>query len=494
MEETDATSIANATKVLKAHFYSGITRDYDYRVAQIKGVLELAVKHEDELADALRKDLGRPHMEAVVADIGIVKSEITHVLANLHQWMKNDSVPTPAMLLPGSSEIRRDPHGLVLIIGPFNYPVQLTLVPIVSALAAGNVVILKPSELSPATALTLQALLHRYIDPNCLRVVTGGVSTTQELLQQPLDFIFFTGSPRVGRIIAKSAADKLIPTLLELGGKCPSVIDSNVNLRVAARRIAFSKWLNAAQTCLATDFALVHESVYDAFVGEVIAALSEFSGDDSPKNSKSFSRIVGKSHTQRLVSLLDKTRGTVSYGGDYSIEDCYISPTVVTGVLPSDSLMEEELFGPILPIVQYSTREEALEIISMHPKPLALYCFSNSDEFCEFFYNNVQSGGVCYNDCMMHAVNPFLPFGGVGNSGIGSYHGIFGFHAFSHTRSVLKKSTMLDAAQRYPPYDSTKETVFKTMVEYSGVTSATLTRAGLVALAAVGLGVAHSRL
>ena len=436
---------------LRTTFDSGRTRPVAWREAQLAGLRRMLAEGEDELVEALRLDLGRPRVEAFAADIGHTKAELRHLARHVARWAKPSRVRLPATVAPGKGWSVPEPLGVALVIAPWNYPIQLLVEPIGAALAAGNCVLAKPSELAPACSAALARLLPRYVDPEAVVVVEGGVEETTALLAERWDVIFFTGSTAVGRIVARAAAEHLTPTVLELGGKSPTYVHASADLEVAARRIAWGKFLNAGQTCIAPDYVLVDEQVKDAFVDRLARQVTEFYGAD-PKASPSFGRIVNDRHVARLQGLLDAGPGTVAVGGEVDAATRFVAPTVTVEPAADSPLMQEEIFGPILPVLGVDGPAEAKAFVAARPKPLALYVFANEDDVVDDVVDSTSSGGVCVNQTLMHILPADLPFGGVGDSGMGSYHGKAGFDAFSHHKSVLRKRARPDPKLLYPPY------------------------------------------
>ena len=441
----------------RAAFTSGRTRPVEWRVATLQRLRTLLTTHEPALLDALARDLGKPGIEAFVTEVGFTVLEIDHALAHLHTWMKPERVTTPVTLQPATSHIVREPLGVVAVIAPWNYPVQLLLAPVVAAVAAGNAVVAKPSELAPASAETIHRLLAELDDP-AIVVVEGGVAETTELLRQRFDHIIYTGNGRVARIVMHAAAEHLTPVTLELGGKSPTIVTRHAKLDVAARRIAWGKFVNAGQTCIAPDYVLVERAVHDELVALMVAAVRDMYGDD-PRTSADYGRIVSDPHFHRLEKLLGD--GTLACGGVADADARYIAPTILTGVTPDAAVMAEEIFGPILPVLAVDDVDEAIGFVNGHDKPLALYVFSEERTEVERVLAGTSSGGVTVNGTLMHVANAHLPFGGVGPSGTGAYHGRAGFDAFSHKRSVLSRSTRLDPPLFYPPYTEARQKLLR---------------------------------
>jgi aldehyde dehydrogenase (NAD+) len=438
-------------KRLRATFESGRTRPLAWRQAQLAGLRRLLDECDGELVEALRLDLGRPAMEAYAADIGHAKGELRHLAKHVERWMKPTKVHMPMTVAPAKGWVQPEPLGVALVIAPWNYPIQLLLEPVAAALAAGNCVLAKPSELAPACSAALARLLPRYVDEDAVVVVEGGVEETTALLAERWDHIFFTGSTAVGRVVAAAAAKHLTPTVLELGGKSPTYVHASADLDVAARRIAWGKFLNAGQTCIAPDYVLADRQVRDALVDKLAAQIGEFFGPE-PQRSTSFGRIVNARHLGRLKGLLEKGAGTVVTGGTSDDGDRFLAPTVTVDPSPDGALMQEEIFGPILPVLAVDGPADAVAFITARPKPLALYVFAGDDAAVDTVVDGTSSGGVCINQTLMHLLPADLPFGGVGDSGMGAYHGKTGFDVFSHHKSVLRKPTRPDLKLLYPPY------------------------------------------
>jgi aldehyde dehydrogenase (NAD+) len=442
-------------------FDAGRTKPYAWRVATLERLRDLLIAREDRFLDALAADFGKPRAEAWLTEIGFTISDVNHTLAHLPLWMKPDKVATPVAFKPGKSYIVREPVGVTCVIAPWNYPAQLLLVPVVAAIAAGNAVVAKPSELAPHTAAELVSLLDDLQDP-AIASVQGGVAETTELLTQRFDHILYTGNSRVARIVMQAAAVHLTPVTLELGGKSPAIVSRNANIEVAAKRIAWGKFVNAGQTCIAPDYVLIERSVHDELVRALGTAIDSFYGSD-PQTSADYTRIVNAPHFHRIEKLLHC--GTVAIGGQSDADTRYIAPTVLTGITKDDPVMGEEIFGPVLPIIAVDSLDEAVRFVNegsaKGDKPLALYTFSESDDENDRVLATATSGGACVNGTLLHISNPALPFGGVGESGMGAYHGKFGFDTFSHQRSVHTRSTKLDPALMYPPYTAKKEKMLR---------------------------------
>ena len=451
---TDVSTIPALAADVRRTFESGLTRPIAWRRLQLQRLHALLTEREKDLLDALEADFQKPRFEGWATEAGFTATDVRHTLSQLSKWMRPERVRTNLANLPGSSRILREPLGCVLIISPWNYPIQLVLSPLAAALAAGNCAVLKPSELTPACATLLAKLVPEYLDREAVRVVGGAVEETTALLRERWDHIFFTGGGAVGRVVMEAAAKHLTPVTLELGGKSPCIVDADADLVTAAHRIAWAKFLNAGQTCVAPDYVLVHTSVEGALLDELKKVVTEYYGAD-PQKSPDFARIVNTRHHARLVGLLGDGEAVV--GGQHDAATRYLAPTVLTKVKLDGKLMGDEIFGPILPVLAVDSVSEAIRFVRAREKPLALYVYSRSQDTVDEVLAGTSSGGVCVNDCVMHLTVPDLPFGGVGPSGMGAYHGKAGFDCFSHRKSVLDKSTMVDPPLRYPPYSADRE-------------------------------------
>lgn len=438
---------------LREAFDAGHTRPIAWRVAQLAALERMMAENEEAIRAALRSDLGKPVAEAMTAEIDFIRKEAKLARTRVARWARPRIVSTPLAMQPGRSSVAPSPYGVALIIGAWNYPFQLTLAPLVGAIAAGNCALLKPSELAPASAALMAELVGRYLDPEAIVVVEGGATVAAALLEQRFDIIFYTGGERVGRIVMTAAAAHLCPVVLELGGKNPCIVDETADLAVAARRIAWGRFLNAGQICVAPDHILVAASAEQALIQHLGQALTEFFGPD-PKSSPDFGRIVNDAHFDRLSRMLGD--GDVIIGGQTDRASCYIAPTILANVASNSPAMTEEIFGPILPVVAYRDLDETLAQIRSRPAPLALYAFTGNRAVADHIIASTQSGTVAVNDTVVFMANPELPFGGVGASGMGSCHGKYSFDAFSRPRAILKRSFALDSSLRYPPFDARK--------------------------------------
>ena len=450
---TPVDEIAPVVEQARAAFESGATKSLARRLATLKRLREIVVDRTPEIVDALRADLGKCEAETMLSEVSVVLAEIDHTLTHLPDWVRPTRVPTPVAALPGSSRIEYQPLGVTCVIAPWNYPINLSLAPAIAAVAAGNTVVLKPSELAPASAAALERLVQAWGEP-AISVVQGGVAETAELLEQRFDHILYTGGGRVGRIVMRAAAEHLTPVTLELGGKSPAIVGAKAQLELTARRLAWGKFVNAGQTCIAPDHVLVDRTVHDELVSGIVDAIEEFYGED-PRCSPDFARIVSDAHFHRLEKLLDS--GTVVAGGEADADDRYIAPTVLTDVELDSPVMDDEIFGPVLPVLAVDSLDEAIALVNQRDKPLALYVFSEHTGEVDQVVSATTSGGVTVNGALWHFVVPELPFGGVGESGTGAYHGRFGFETFSHRRAIHERSTSVDPPLLYPPYTADKQ-------------------------------------
>jgi len=434
-------------------FESGKTRSMSFRKQQLENLLKLVDENEDAICNALKEDLNRPLYEAVTTEVGFVHNCIVDTLNNLDEWVKPEYKPKTLLTLLSDAYVIKEPFGVCLVIASWNYPFALLLVPLMAAMSAGNCVVIKPSEISQCSAALCQELIPKYLDQDCYPVVVLDGPQSADLVQNNrFDFIFFTGGTAIGRSIMKSAAEYLTPVVLELGGKNPCYVDENCDLQVAARRICWGRYVNSGQICLAPEYVLCHPSIRDKLVDELRRVLKQFYGED-PKKSPDYSRLVNDRQMMRLKKQLEASDGKVVIGGVVDEGDRFISPTVVVDVKPSSSYMQQEMFGPVLLVMTVDSVDEAISVINKGEKPLALYVFSNNKAVVDKIVHCTSSGGVNVNDCAMHYAHPTLPFGGVGNSGMGSYHGKYGFETFSHKRSCLVDRTPEAVIKvRYPPY------------------------------------------
>lgn len=433
---------------LRQVFATGRTRALQWRLDQLRGIERLLEERESEISAALAEDLGRSAVEAWLGDVASTAAEAAYARNRLKKWMRRRRTSLPLSQLPGRAWVQYDPLGVVLVIGPWNYPLYLSLAPLVAAVAAGNCAVLKPSELAPATSALLARLVPEYLDGEAVRVVEGDASTTQDLLAQGFDHALFTGGTEIGKKIMAAAAPTLTPVTLELGGKSPVLVAADADVDVAARRIAWVKLLNSGQTCIAPDYVLADHRILDALVGKIVANIRQFRSAETDARL----RIVNQRQFDRLVALIGTTDGTVVSGGGSDSQALRIEPTVIVNPSPNDGVMADEIFGPILPVLSVGSLDQAVEFVNARPKPLALYVFTSSPQQGRDLVDRIPSGGAVINHVAMHCLVPQLPFGGVGGSGMGAYHGRWGFEALSHRRAVLSKPAKPDPRLMYPPY------------------------------------------
>ncbi|XP_002966702.2 aldehyde dehydrogenase family 3 member H1 [Selaginella moellendorffii] len=452
---------------LRDEFRSGRTRPMDWRAAQLRAMLRMIDEREGEIIEALDRDIGKPAYETYVAELSTIANSCTNALKHLRSWMAPEKVSTSMISFPSSGEIVPEPLGVALVISAWNFPFLLSLDPVIGAICAGNAVVLKPSELAPATAALLAKLVPLYLDKKAIRVVEGGVPETTALLDQQWDKIFYTGSTRVGKIVMAAAAKNLTPVVLELGGKSPVLVDSNVDVKVTARRIALGKWgNNNAQACISPDYILADESVVPKLITAIKECLLEFYGDD-PSRSKDIARVVNGSHFERLTGLLDEdgVKDKIVFGGARDSNKLFIAPTVILDPPADSAVMTEEIFGPLLPVIPVDSMESAMSFVNTRPKPLALYLFTRDKALEKKVVSETSAGGMVVNDTVLHFVTETMPFGGVGHSGMGAYHGKFSFDAFSHRKAVLYRGFWADMASRYPPYTIAKQNFVRNFLQ-----------------------------
>lgn len=445
-------------EVQRRFFNTHVTRDVRYRREALKKLRVALREWEPRICAALQQDLGKCAMETFMTEIGMVTSSLNHTIRCLRRWSRPRRVHTPLAQFPSVSRVVPEPYGVALIMSPWNYPVLLCLDPLVAALSAGNCCVVKPSSMTPATSAVLAEMLGSLYPSEYVHVVLGGRESTSVLLEQKFDYIFFTGSPAVGHIIMDAAARHLTPVTLELGGKSPCIVDATANLRVAARRIAFGKILNAGQTCVAPDYLFIHHSVKSSFIAEYRAAVKDMLGDEPLKN-ENFTHIISQRHFDRLMGLMEGALIPVGGAGDPAT--LRIEPTLLDGVTPESASMQQEIFGPVLPILTWNAWEEVEQFVLSRPRPLASYLFSTDSVNKKRFTQHLSFGGGCINDTIIHLAVHGLPFGGIGDSGMGSYHGKAGFDTFSHQKSVLSKANWLDLPFRYHPYSKFAEKILR---------------------------------
>lgn len=448
---TSMSELYNQLQQMRLYYESGVTKPYAFRRQQLLKLKNAVARYEAEIYEALHADLHKSKEECWVTENGFFLTELKDTIANLKNWMEPAAVPTNLLNLPSQSYVMREPLGVVLVIAPWNYPFQLLFTPLMGAIAAGNCVVLKPSEFAPATALVMQKIIEDSFPPEQVLYVPGdGVTVIPELMQQfNFDHVFYTGSTAVGKIIYKMAAEKLVPVTLELGGKSPCVVEEDANITVAAKRIAMPKYSNAGQMCVAPDYVLVHESKKEELIEALKKFIPRFYGAD-PSAEPGYGRIINQKQFNRIVSYLSD--GKIVYGGKHHEASLFIEPTIITDVSMDSSIMKEEIFGPVLPVLSFKTMQEARAVIAQNPNPLAFYVFTSSVKKEKAWLDAVPAGGACINTASLHLTNPNLPFGGRGFSGIGAYHGKAGFDVFSHQKSVMKTPTWFDPALKYPPF------------------------------------------
>lgn len=448
--------ISETVKKQKRFYKSGKTRSYGFRMKALDSLKNSILRNEELLYDALASDLNKSKGEAYISEIGIVMDEIRYHQKRLHRWMAKRPIMPSIGQLPGTCFNLPEPYGTTLIMAPWNYPVNLCFVPLIGAISGGNTVVLKPSAYAGATSKAIAKIIAEAFSPHYITVIEGGREENTSLLEEEFDYIFFTGSTTVGKVVMEAAAKNLTPITLELGGKSPVIVDQSAKIGLAARRIAFGKVTNAGQTCIAPDYLLIHSSLKDRFIIEYKSALKRFfkNGDLSP-----MANIITQHHYDRLKGLM--ADGQIILGGNYDDKRRFIEPTLTDQITLESSIMKEEIFGPILPIITFDRLDECINIVSAFPKPLALYIFSENKTNIKRIFNNCSFGGCCINDTIMHFANPRLPFGGVGASGMGSYHGKKSFETFTHNRGVFKQSTRVDIPIRYMPYTDNKLRLIK---------------------------------
>ena len=441
------------------HFFStGKTIPAEFRLKQLESLKEAMIRHEADLAAALKEDLGKSRMESYMCEIGLTLSELTWMQKHLRSLMRSKRVSTPAAQFAAKSFRSPSPYGTVLIMSPWNYPVLLTLDPLIDAIAAGNTAVVKPSAYAPCTFDVMKTLIEECFPAHYVAVVDGGRAENQALLQQRFDMIFFTGGKTVGREVLRHAAEYLTPVTLELGGKSPCIVDSTAKIRLAAKRIVFGKYLNCGQTCVAPDYILCDKRIRDELITAILAEIEKQFGKEPLKNPN-YGKIINEKHFERILGLINGEK--LVYGGQSEPESLRIAPTVLNNITWDDAVMGEEIFGPLLPILTFDTLDEALDTVESHPHPLALYFFSEDKAAQKKVLDTCRFGGGCINDTIIHLATSDMPFGGVGESGMGSYHGRVGFETFSHYRSIVDKKTWMDLPIRYQKYTGLKEKMMR---------------------------------
>jgi len=445
----------------RTYFNQGKTLPIETRRNALKALKACVKKHESDIMTALKTDLGKSETESYMSEIGMLYEDINYTLKHLSSWARPKHVSTPPSISPATSVIQQCPYGVVLVIAPWNYPLLLSLSPLVGALAAGNCCVVKPSELAPASASIITTIIEETFDSHLVTAVNGGVDESKALLEQSFDYIFYTGNTAVGRYVMQKAAEHLTPVTLELGGKSPVIISRSANLRLAARRIAFGKCMNLGQTCVAPDYVLIEEPVHDEFIRLIKEEIIKMYGTN-PLDNKSYGKIINRRHYDRICKLIDA--GKVVFGGETDEEGVRFSPTIMDNVSADDAVMKEEIFGPVLPVIKIANIEEAMRFVQQRPHPLALYLFSNDSHEQKKVMQGLQYGGGCINDVVIHLSNLNLPFGGIGESGMGSYHGKASFQTFSHAQSVVKSSSFIDMPVRYQPYTKMKDRLLRMFI------------------------------
>lgn len=454
--------IAQLISAQRDFFNGNQTKSVDFRIAQLKKLKKLLKENEQKLYSAIDQDFAKSEFETYVTELSLIYYELNEAIRNLRQWSARKAVETNLANLPGSSFIIPEPLGVTLVIGAWNYPYQLSIAPAIAALAAGNTVILKPSELPANTSNVMAELINAHFPREYFHVLEGGVEETTELLNQRFDKIFFTGSTRVGQIVYEAAAKHLTPVTLELGGKSPTFVLDDANINITAKRIVWSKFLNAGQTCIAPDYILVDQKIESKFLEAVKAEIEQFHSKHNPKR-ENYLQIINDRNFERLSKLIDHDK--VYCGGEFDQESRYISPTVMRNVNFDDALMKDEIFGPILPVIAFDNLDEAIRQVKQRPKPLSCYIYSKSKKNQNRILHEISFGGGAINESVMHIANPHLPFGGVGFSGFGSYHGKAGFDAFTHYKSILRKPFLFEPPLKYPPYTKWKKKVIQWLME-----------------------------
>lgn len=450
--------IKNILKKQRDYFQTGKTREISFRRDKLKILRKAIQKHENKIMDALKSDLNKSPFESYCTEIGIVLEELRFAIRHLSSWARPKRVKTPITHFLSRSHIHSEPYGVSLIMSPWNYPFQLTIAPLIGSIAAGNCSIVKPSAYSPATSSIMAAIVRECFDEEFVAVIEGGRKENEALLNEKFDKIFFTGSVAVGKTVMQAAARHLTPVTLELGGKSPCIVDREVNIDLAAKRIAWGKFINSGQTCVAPDYLMAHKSIKNLLLAKIKKYVEQFYGTD-PCGNPQYPRIVNEKHFKRLLGLMGS--GEIVFGGSSDGKRLVISPTVIDKISWNDPIMQEEIFGPILPVLEYEDLSGVITAVNSRPSPLALYFFSTNKENEEKIVKNIPYGGGCINDTLVHLATSHMPFGGVGNSGMGGYHGKASFDSFSHKKSILKKSFLIDVWLRYPPFNDTKLKLLK---------------------------------
>ncbi|MGJ9384947.1 aldehyde dehydrogenase [Salipaludibacillus sp. CF4.18] len=451
-------AISSLVQKQRNYFYSGETKSISFRKNQLTALKEAIRNYESDILEALKKDLNKGEYEGFLTEIGFLYSELKDMIKNVDYWATPKKEKTPISSFGGKSFVYKEPYGVTLIIAPWNYPFQLAIAPLIGAIGAGNTAIIKPSELTPNTSVIIRELIATTFPEKYIAVVEGDVETSKVLLDEDVDYIFFTGSTEVGKKVMEAASKHLTPVTLELGGKSPAIIMDDANLKLAAKRIVWGKFLNAGQTCVAPDYILIHEKKRRKFLKLLTYYTKKWFGNEALKK-RDYPKIINEKHVERLINLIDEEK--VFYGGGFAQEQRFIEPTIMMDVTMDDPVMAEEIFGPILPIVTFEHPFEIVDIVRKRPNPLALYLFTESKDHEQFILSNLSFGGGCVNDTVMHLSTPYLPFGGVGASGMGSYHGKNSFDTFTHEKSILKQTTSFDLPIRYSQTKTSLSTLRK---------------------------------
>jgi len=446
----------------RSFFTSGETKSFEFRTYMLDRLREAISHYEEDILEALKRDLNRSKVDGYTTEIHHCLSEISFALKNLKKWMRPQKVGGSKLLPLSKGFVVSEPLGLCLIISPWNYPFSLAILPLIASMAAGNCTVIKPSEISKSTEKVIFEMISEYFDEKYISVFCGGPDISKELLKERFDYMFFTGGETVGKIVMKAAADNVTPVTLELGGKSPCIVDENCDLQKAAKRITWGKFLNAGQTCVAPDYLLVQKNIKDKLITEIQKCIMEFYGEN-PQDSGDYGRIINENHFNRLNEFLKE--GDVIFGGKTKVEKLYISPTLITEIPENANIMKEEIFGPLLPVLDFNQVMEAIEYVNARPKPLALYIFSRDKGFQQKIISETSSGGVCINDTLVHLSTSRLPFGGVGHSGFGKYHGKAGFDTFSNQKSVLRQTLLFDIPRRFPPNNETDLKILRTILK-----------------------------
>jgi len=483
----------NLVEEVRAAFKTGRSKNIDWRIEQLRGLKRMLVENETLFLSALKEDLNKPELEAAIMETEFLKNEIISIQRNIRDWTRDKFVDKSPLTMLDTVFMHPEPYGVVLVMGAWNFPLNLTLAPVLPAIAAGNCVVLKPSEISPATARVMADLIPQYVDTTCIKVVCGGVPETTELLKERFDYIFYTGSTVVGKIVRDAANQYLTPCTLELGGKSPAYIDNSGNLEYKVKRLCWGKFNNCGQICVSPDYVLCSKEVEEKMIPIMRSVIKDWYGE-KPEISKDYCRIVNNKHMDRLKEMLSMTNGKVVIGGRSDNDDKFLEPTVITGVGLGDAVMQEEIFGPILPIFNVESAEDAIKVINSRDKPLALYVFTDREDVQEMFKNQTSSGGLVFNDTLMHLSIEQLPFGGVGASGMGAYHGKFGFDTFTHMKPILKKDLGWLGERlgelRYPPYDPKTLSLIRNLTRNRALPDFEWVKGGLVFSLGAALGYA----